>query len=335
MLLHPGILSLIAGSGITLLLLSSAAVTGIRILLKWDITSSSEGQLALERKTYLVSTLVKYGLMFEVISLFLFIYTADDMHNLIVGAMCATGSLNANPYGFPSLYARVASVFLSSSWIALDYIDNKAEDYPLIRKKYMLLMFLVPVVVSSYILQFKYFRHIDPNVITSCCGVLFSEGGPHMAGSLASLPVRKTEIAFFSTFLIMVASGLAVFRGGRKPYTLILSLISIIFFAVSIISIISFISLYFYQLPSHHCPFDILQSGYYYIGYPLYAALFTGSFFGVMTGTIEPFRKIPSLSGLIPGIQKRWALISVCAVTVFIIISLTPMVFLPFTLEGY
>jgi ABC-type transport system involved in cytochrome c biogenesis permease component len=91
MILQPGVLALIVGSSIILLLLLLAAVLGLKILFRWDITSSSEEQLDLEKKTYLVSTLVQYGLLFEVVSVFLFIYTADDLHNLLVGAMCATG----------------------------------------------------------------------------------------------------------------------------------------------------------------------------------------------------------------------------------------------------
>jgi hypothetical protein len=335
MILHPGVIALILGSGITLLLLFAAAALGMKILSAWDMKSSSEEQLILERRTYLVSTLVQYGLLFEIISIFLFIYTADDMHSLLVGAMCATGSLNANSYGFPVLYAKIVSVFLSASWIAVNYIDTRAEDYPLTRTKYTLLLFIVPVVFAGYVLQLQYFGHLDPNVITSCCGVLFSEGGPKIASSLASLPVRRTEIVFFSLFFIMVAFGIMAAKTGRKSYTVPLSIVSALFFAVSIIAIISFISLYFYQLPSHHCPFDILQSEYYYVGYPLYAALFTGSFFGMMTGIVEPFKKIRSLSAMIPAIQKRWAFIAISGATVFVIIVLIPMVFFPFKLEGY
>src|SRR5512135_2101669 len=130
MVLQPGIIALILGSGITLVLLAYAAGLGVKILRRWDIGNSSEEQLALERKTYLVSTLVRYGLAFEIVSVFLFIYTADDLHNLLVGAMCATGSLNANSFGFPALYAKIMVLFVAAAWIAVDSLDNKAEDYP-------------------------------------------------------------------------------------------------------------------------------------------------------------------------------------------------------------
>lgn len=79
----------------------------------------------------------------------------------------------------------------------------------------------------------------------------------------------------------------------------------------------------------------MLQAGYYYSGYPLYFCLFAGSFFGAMTGIIEPFKKIRTLSDVIPPVQRRWALVSIACLTVFVVICLIPMIFTSFTLEGY
>lgn len=335
MLLHPGILALLSGLSFTVILLLVAGALGVRILRRWDIRSSSEEQLALERRTYLVSTLVHYGLLFEVVSIFLFIYTADDIHNLLVGAMCATGSLNANGYGFPALYLGIAAVFLSASWIALNSLDNRAEDYPLTKQKYLLLVFIIPVILTGYFLQLRYFLALEPNVITSCCGTLFSEGGKGIGNSIASLPVRGAQILFYSLFLVTAGVGLWAASSENKSLIVLLSISSALFFPVSVAAIISFISLYFYQLPTHHCPFDILQSQYFYVGYPLYASLFTGTFFGVMAGLISPLRKISSLSEVVISMQRKWALISACSLTFFVLITLFPMVFLPFHLEGY
>lgn len=335
MILHPGILALYTGSLITLLLTLFAAALGVRILLKWDMTSSADTQLVLERRTYLISTIVQYGLFFEILSAFLFIYTADDLHNLLVGAMCATGSLNANPYGFPALYARIATLFAAASWIAINHVDTRAEDYPLTRRKYALLLCLIPLMLTADVLQLLYFLNIDPDVITSCCGTLFSEGGAGLSSSLASLPPVTMRTVFFSLFAVTALAGTAAaVRGGRK-LILLYTALSLVFLSVSVASVISFISLYFYQIPTHHCPFDILQSGYYYVGYPLYVSLFTGGFFGFMAGVVTFFEKIGSLAPIIPGIRRRWIILSVSGFAVFVILSVLPMLMTSFTLEGY
>ena len=62
MMFHPGILALLLGSILTTSMLCYAAYQGIRIIRNWDISSGSERQLELERKTYLVSIIISYVL---------------------------------------------------------------------------------------------------------------------------------------------------------------------------------------------------------------------------------------------------------------------------------
>jgi len=64
--------------------------------------------------------------------------------------------------------------------------------------------------------------------------------------------------------------------------------LSIVLFGVSLAAIVSFISLYIYELPSHHCPFDIFQKHYHFIGYPIYISLFYGVFFGIRRASFSP-----------------------------------------------
>ena len=75
MILHPSILSLFVSSLLTSLMVLYSSVYGVQILRHWDIRSGSELQLNLERKTYLISTIVSYFLGFQLVSLFLFIFT--------------------------------------------------------------------------------------------------------------------------------------------------------------------------------------------------------------------------------------------------------------------
>jgi len=334
-MLNPGVTALVVGSIIVVILISCAVALGIKILRKWDINSTSEEQLSLERKTYLVSTLVQYTLGFEILSTLLFLYTADDIRYLLVGAMCAVGSLNANPYGFPTLYAKIAALFISALWICINHLDSSAEDYPLTKVKYKLLLCVMMVVLVESVLQFLYFLNINPDIITSCCGSLFSEESKGLASSLVALPILPNKIVFYSLLIISVVLGIATSKINKKPFTCLFSLSSFLFFFVAVVSIITFISLYFYQLPTHHCPFCILQKEYYYIGYPLYITLFGGCFLGIMVGIVEPFKNKLSLSAIIPQVQRRWSLKAVVCFVLFGMIAIAPMVFLPFSLEGY
>jgi hypothetical protein len=335
MILHPGALSLIIGSLIVIAMMIYSSMLTLKILRKWNLSSSSSEQLSLERKTYLVSTIINYALGFVILSAFLFIYTADDIHRIFIGAMCATGSLNANPIGWYVLYTKVIVLFLSSIWIAFNYIDRKAENYPLVRIKYKMLLFITPFIVLDAYLQVEYFTGLKPDIITSCCGSLFSEGGEGIASSLSSLPVRPMMIIFYVTIGIFLLTSFLSLRFKNSVLKYALTMLSLVVFVVSIASIISFITLYFYKIPTHHCPFDIIQSDYHFVGYPIYITLFSGVFFGMVAGIFEPFKKISSVNIIIEDSQKRWIVLSMLLISIFTLICSWPILFSSFTLKGY
>jgi hypothetical protein len=112
-ILHPAIIALLTGSLLVGLMIAYAAFWGYKIIDGWDLQSGSERQLALEKKTYLVSTLMTYAFSFHVLSFFLFVFTADDLHRLFVGAMCAAGTLNVNENGYPAMVLKVLNCLLA------------------------------------------------------------------------------------------------------------------------------------------------------------------------------------------------------------------------------
>ncbi len=333
MILHPGILALFVGSLASSTLILYASAIGIRILRYWDISSSSELQLSLERRTYLVSTIMSFALAFEVLSVFLFIYTVDDIHVQFVGAMCATGSLNANPVGWYLLYLRILVFFLAFLWIGLNYIDQRTETLPLVKIRYAFLILIAPLVLLELYLGYRYFTGLRPDIITSCCGSLFSGESKNIAGALSSLPVTPMEYVFFITGGVYLVTGAISLRSYLARYAM--GVLAVVFLVVSLASVVSFISLYFYELPTHHCPFDILQGYYHYIGYPLYGTLFCGTALGMLVGVVECLKKRFRLDEKVDRYQRKWVLFSMGLIVMFIAISVYPMVFSSFTLEGY
>ena len=322
MIFHPGIIALISGSVLVTLMLVYAVMLGIKVILRWNFQSSSASQLSLERKTYLISTIMNYVLGFQIISTLLFIYTLDDIHPLFVGAMCATGSLNVNPVGWVSLFSKILVCFVAGLWLVLNYLDQKAEDYPLVRLKYSFLIGLLPLLVLDSFLQFQYFYGLDPSIITSCCGSLFGASGTGVASSIAGLPVLPTMIVFYGGFSVIFTVSLLCLFSQKAFLRYLLSGASAVFLLVALAAVVSFISIYIYELPTHHCPFDILQHGYGYIGYPLYISLFVGIFFALLPGILQPVKRIHSLQGTLARLERSWIITSlVCLSLLFVIIT--------------
>ena len=319
MIFHPVVIALLVGAILTCGMLLYAAYYGAKILRRWDLGSGSDTQLGLERRTYLVSTLMSYAMGFQLLSLFLFVYTAEDMARFIIGAMCAAGSLNANPWGYPALVVKIVTFLLAGSWLIVNYADNRGYDYPLIKKKYALLLAIAPLGVADLIVQAGYFLNLNPDVITSCCGSLFTLGPGKTENSLAALPQGPAEFLFYGGIGLVVTSGAVFCRSGKAGY--LFSLASVLALAASVHALIAFISPYFYELPTHHCPFCILQQEYGHIGYPMYLALMTGAVSGLGVGFTLPFRRIASLGLVLPPLQRRLALATIIFFCVFTALS--------------
>ena len=121
--------------------------------------------------------------------------------------------------------------------------------------------------------QSGYFLELRPDVITSCCGAMFNASAQNLAAGLAHLPPRLAEIVFYLSVVLMLRTGIQFYINGTGA--LVFSCFSLWLLGTSLAAIISFISLYVYELPTHHCPFCLIQKEYHYVGYPLYAALFS------------------------------------------------------------
>jgi hypothetical protein len=330
MIQHPAILALTTASLLTAIMLIYAGWYGTRILDKWDLHSGSELQLDLERRTYLISVILSYILVFQIGSLFLYIFTADSLHSQFTGAMCAAGSLSVNGYGYPVLILKIVNCLLAGVWLIVNHVDTRGYDYPLIRTKYGLLNILVPLVLLEVIFQFVYFFNMKADVITSCCGSLFSTDKHSIAGEIAGLPNGPMQLAFFGFMAATLLSGIFFHRKGRGGY--LFSTVSSLTFLVAAAALVSFICLYFYELPSHHCPFCILQKEYSYIGYALYATLLGGAVCGLGVGGLAPFASCGSLAGIIPAIQRRLTVVTLTLYLLFTLIVVVRMLTTSFRL---
>jgi hypothetical protein len=304
-ILQPSVLALVVASIVTSGLVLHAARWAIAVLRRWDLASGSAGQLELERRTYLVSTVLGYVLAFELASLFLYVHTADSLAPLFTGAMCAAGTLAASGYGYPVLVLKLGNFVLAGLWLALNHADVQGHDYPLIRPKYAFLLALAPLVLAEAVLQALYFRDLSPDVITSCCGSAFGREGSGLAGTLAAVPPGPLGGAFYATGGAAIAAGIFFRARGRGSWAV--AALGALAIPVSLAAVLSFVSPYVYELPTHQCPFCLLQREYGFVGYALYAAALLGGVSAMAVGVLAPFRGVGSLASAVPRLQRRLA----------------------------
>ncbi|MCX7142671.1 MAG: hypothetical protein NT123_16705 [Proteobacteria bacterium] len=319
MLFQPAIIALLLASAVCVAAMTAAAPFALEVIRRWDIASGSERQLMLERRTYLFSTLLAFVLWTQFAALLLFVFNADKMSVMFVGAMCAVGTLNVNPFGFPALMAQMLIFFFAAAWLAINHVDNRAPDYPLVRIKYALLIALLPLLALSFALQLQYFLGLKADVITSCCGSLFSGEAKTIASEASGMAPAPAMVLFYGTlaFAILAAGRQAV----RKCGGTLTAATGAAAFAAGITGVLSFVSLYVYEHPHHHCPFCILKPEYDFQGYWLYLPLFAATAASIGAGAVQPFAHVASLREVVPAVSARLAALAAAGFALFAAIA--------------
>ena len=244
MLISPPAIALVTSLALVGAFTLYASGVGIRIILGWDRNSASEKQLMLERKTYLISSILSHVMAIELVSLFMFVAMVDHFQTFFTGAMCAAGTLNVNAFGYTTLAVKIASFILCGIWFIVNYVDNLGYDYPLIRFKYGFLLAICLLLVSECVFQFRYLLGLDPQIITSCCSFQFGTEGQGVASQMAHLPARTIATVFYAAMGLTLVAG--VHFGLTGKYGWLYGILSIAVFPLSLAALISYFCLYFY-----------------------------------------------------------------------------------------
>jgi hypothetical protein len=329
--MQPGVIALLVVSLGTAGLLLYAARIALQTLTRWDLGSGSKQQLLLERKTALVSTIVTFVLGFQVVTLALFVYTVDALHPLFAGSMCAAGTLNVNSLGYPALMLKLLCTLLAGVWMIINRADYLAHDFPLLKVKFALLLILAPLAILEAGTLTAYFFLLTPDVITSCCGSLFEAGRATLGGLLAGLTPLPTAVGFYLLAAVTILNGVITWRTGKG--VLFLAGSSIATFISGISALIAFFCLYYYEIPTHHCPFCLLQMEYGRIGYLLYGLLISGVVAGCGAGVISLYQQRPSLKKVAPGMLRNLALGTAISFSTFTLLVTIRLLTTPFRLN--
>ncbi len=268
------------------LFISIASRTAWRVLRYWNPASDTSLQISLENEIWLSSTLVEYALVIQFISLILFALAADAFCNVIIGAMCATGTLLANPFGMPALFVKLFGVFIYGIWITIHKLDVSVASYPFVRLKYYYFVIIIPLILFDLTLQTLYLINLSPEIITSCCGVIFGDDNGNdgnLMGSLRLIPFLST---FYSLATIIIIIGVVTLKKNSKILSVAYTISWIVFFILSLAGITSIFSSYIYAMPYHHCPFCILKPEYNYYGFLLYGSIIPGAILAVAVSVV-------------------------------------------------
>ncbi len=265
-------------------LLAIAFVITLSILIKWDFASYSEHQFTLERRGYLVMTILLFVFAVKFLLLVYFVFAIDSLSLLVPGAMCAAGVISANDYGMLLLFLKLVILFFLLLWMAFNNYDLSAKNYPLFRVKSWLFMAIFLVISIELGVNFAYFIHIDTLAPVNCCSTLYGqlEGANPLPFGLNTLTLL---VLFYLLYVVVVGAMLS----GQKILSVVANLL---FVFIAYYSVVYFFGTYIYELPTHNCPFCMLQKEYYYVGYLLWGMLFGGVYLGIISSVMEMGLKV-------------------------------------------
>ena len=288
-MLTPGIVVLLTLDTLFAVFMSVAFVIALDVVRRWDFSKSDEVQFRLQKRLYLVSTVTKYVLGMKMALFLYFVYTLDHLASLINGAMCAVGVVDASSYGIYLIVLKLLELYLFGFWIVLNGVDYKNPYLPYAKLKSFFFLFIYVFFLAEVVLEYLYFFDIDPQSLVSCCSSVFSTSSQSLLSSYLTLP---NGFQYGSFYLVVVLSLVAYILKWNRVY----SVLSALTLLTALLSLIGYFGTYIYELPTHHCPFCMLQSDYDYVGYFLYIALFLGTFYGIVAGFFEKGEKYIKLS---------------------------------------
>ncbi len=254
-------------------LLAVAFVVSLKVLLKWDFESFTPFQFALERQAYLVSTIILFVFLMKFILVVYFIFSIDALSLLLPGAMCGAGVIKANVYGSYLLILKIFILFLLTLWIYVHSYDMRTKNHQWFRQKSWLFSLIFVLFIAELGLDFSYFSNIDTHMPVSCCSALFGqlEGANPLPFGLS---VSLLLVLFYLLYILVILTI-------KSGYTILYILTNIFFVFIAYYAVVYFFGTYVYQLPTHKCPFCMLQPEYYYVGYLLWGSLFMGTYIGL------------------------------------------------------
>lgn len=266
---------------ILFILLFIAFYFSIFIIKKWDYEKTTSAQYKLEKTSYLVILIIFFTLVVKIFLMPYFAYSLDSLSHIIPGAMCAAGVIKANNYGEILLALKLIILFCIGVWLIINSLDLKEKTYPYTKKKFIFYIFIFSLILIETTLDVLYLSNISTKEPVMCCSVIF---GVNSSGN--NIPFNLSTHMLVGLFYLVYI--LTIFTNIQKQKTLNF-IINLFFLYIAYYAVTYFFSTYIYQLPTHQCPFCMLQKEYGFIGYFIWSTLFLGTFFAIASFVVPKF----------------------------------------------
>jgi len=148
--------SVIAFLAVELIVIALMAISQfhiVRIMRYWDFNATSNLQYALEKRNYLINTILFFTIACKIILFIFFALCLNELSSIVPGAMCSAGVVGSNRYGNILLLLKILLIFGFGLWLILNSLDLKAGKFPYLKRKYLIFTILFTGVLAEFILE--------------------------------------------------------------------------------------------------------------------------------------------------------------------------------------
>ena len=260
-------------NGAIFTVLTIAFINTIYILKNYREGTATQIQYKLEKRSYLITTIVYLSLSVKILLLPYFTVTIDELSNIISGAMCGAGVISANSYGKPLILLKIVLVIFMMLWLTLNRYDLQSKGFRYFKDKMRFFIAIYLFVSVEIVLEYLFFTNLSTQNPVSCCSTLY-KSTQYSNGVPFNISTIKLVISFYIIYLLLMLSNYF-----QKKYIAVF--FSFLYNYIGYLSIVYFFSGYIYQLPSHKCPYCLLQSDYYFIGYAIYSSMIVATYYSL------------------------------------------------------
>jgi hypothetical protein len=279
-LLEPWVMIRLVAGAVATMLFAYGALVGAKILRFAHLEEATEGRLSLERQAELAATLVKVGAIVQLLACVVTVVAADRLSGAIRGAMCGYGVVDQNRWGWVSIVATIVAGTLAGVVLQLFALDRQVRGLDLMRPLAASCIALAPIIAIDWGLAGAWLTRLDLSVVASCCSTTLDEA-------------RREGLAYwqgprqFATWGALVGVALAIaaaffaLRRPRRPIVVLSGALALVVAPLALGAITLEVAPHVYEVPQHLCPFCLFKADAYFIGYPLFGAIFLAVVWGL------------------------------------------------------
>jgi hypothetical protein len=264
---------------LSFLLLLASAWTALGMLLSWSPGVASREQLRLEIRAESASMQTRWALTaFCAATLILTIGVAYVMPQVVPGAMCGTGVLQATKgMGSRALAFRFLAVAALYLWYVMDRLDRAQPDAPLATATARALLFATPLLFMAFTDTARAVMSLDIHHPVDCCAVVYDQVRSISEGSgVAGAPDRFWLWTFTFASMLLLAAALGArmseSRSLRKR-ALVLAVCAFVWIPSAYLTLVKILAAYHYGVLQHECPWCLFLREHNLVGFPLFGAL--------------------------------------------------------------